>query len=126
MRSMRSAASGIIFMLMAAESALAAQGDMTTGSLRTFTVLLTTIAALFAVAWFAKKYGPFARMKKDLGLDILGQMPVGNKAHITLVRAGKSILLLGVTQNQVSLIKDLEEGDFEKAFGEIESRGGER
>ena len=115
----------IAFLIMSESWACAAANDMTTGSVRTFVVLIGTITALFALAWAARKYGPYAKVKKALGLDILGQMPVGSKAHLALVRVGKSILLLGVTQNQVSLIKDLKEGDFEETITAIEKREGE-
>ncbi len=113
------------FLIMMESRAFAAGNDMTAGSVRTFVVLIGTIAALFALAWAARKYGPYSKVKKALGLDILGQMPVGAKAHLALVRVGKSILLLGVTQNHVSLIKDLQAGDFEEAFQGIEKKEGE-
>ena len=100
---------------LAADSAPAAMG------FRTFTVLIGVIVGLFALAWAAKKYGPYARVKKTIGLDILGQVPVGPRAHLTMVRVGRSILLLGVTQNTVSLIKDLEQGDFEKVISEVDA-----
>lgn len=115
-----------IAILVASESwAYAAGNDLTTGNVKTFVVLIGTIAALFALAWAARKYGPYAKVKKALGLDILGQMPVGAKAHLALVRVGKSILLLGVTQNHVSLIKDLKAGDFEETIAGIEKQEGE-
>lgn len=116
----------IAFLIIAEPSAYAAANDMTAGSVKTFVVLIGTIAALFALAWAARRYGPYAKVKRALGLDILGQMPVGAKAHLALVRVGKSILLLGVTQNHVSLIKDLQSGDFEETFAGIEKQEGEK
>lgn len=114
----------IAVLIVTGSRAFAAEGDLTAGSVKTFVVLVGTIAALFALAWAARKYGPYAKVKKALGLDILGQMPVGAKAHLALVRVGKSILLLGVTQNQVSLIKDLKAGDFEETIAGIEKQEG--
>jgi flagellar biogenesis protein FliO len=46
------------------------------------------------------------------------QVPVGARANLALVRVGRSVLLIGVTQNTVTLIKDLEQGDFEKTIQE--------
>ncbi|HQG30983.1 MAG TPA: flagellar biosynthetic protein FliO [Deltaproteobacteria bacterium] len=115
----------IAFLLVTESWASAAAGDMTAGSVKPFVVLIGTIAALFALAWAARKYGPYSKVKKALGLDILGQMPVGAKAHLALVRVGKSILLLGVTQNHVSLIKDLKAGDFEETIQGIDKQEGE-
>ncbi len=115
----------IAFLILWESWACAATGDTTAGSARAFIVLIVTIAALFALAWAARKYGPYSKVKKALGLDILGQMPVGSKAHLALVRVGKSILLLGVTQNHVSLIKDLKAGDFEETIQGIDKQEGE-
>ena len=111
----------LTFLLAAAGPSLAAEGATDGMGFRTFAVLIGVIVGLFALAWAAKKYGPYARVRKAIGLDILGQVPVGPRAHLTMVRVGKSILLLGVTQNTVSLIKDLEQGDFEKIISEMEA-----
>ncbi len=108
-------------LLAAAGPSLAADGSPDGMGFRTFAVLVGVIVGLFALAWAAKKYGPYARVRKTIGLNILGQVPVGPRAHLTMVRVGKSILLLGVTQNTVSLIKDLEQGDFEKVISEVDA-----
>ncbi|MDT8272382.1 MAG: flagellar biosynthetic protein FliO [Desulfomonilia bacterium] len=93
-------------------------------SLRALSALIAVMALLFFLAWVLKRYGPVARVKKNLGLDILGQMALGAKSHLALVRVGKSILLLGVTSNSISLIKDMEGGDFEKALDEMKTAQG--
>lgn len=103
----------------AAAPCLAADSGGAELGFRTFAVLIGTIVGLFALAWAAKKYGPYAKVRKTIGLDILGQVPVGAKANLALVRVGKSTLLIGVTQNTVTLIKDLQQGDFEKTIQEI-------
>jgi flagellar biosynthetic protein FliO len=125
MRRLEPAIACIAVLIISESCAYASNGDMATGNARTFFALIGTIAALFALAWAARKYGPYSKVKKALGIDILGQMPVGAKAHIALVRVGKSILLLGVTQNNVSLIKDLQTGDFEETVAGMEKQGGE-
>ncbi|MGC9324894.1 MAG: flagellar biosynthetic protein FliO [Desulfomonilia bacterium] len=115
---------GLLLVLLIAglsEDLLAADVPVAGVSLRAITALIGVMALLFFLAWALKKYGPVARVKKNLGLDILGQMAIGAKAHLALVRVGRSILLLGVTQNTVSLIKDLEEGEFEKALEDMKA-----
>ena len=87
-------------------------------------MLIGTVIALFALAWAARQYGPYARVKRSMGLDVVGQIPVGAKAHLSLVRVGRSILVLGVTQNQVSLVKELEGSEFDKAFEQAQTEGG--
>jgi flagellar biogenesis protein FliO len=44
--------------------------------------------------------------------------------NLALIRVGKSILLVGVTANQVSLLKDMEEGDFEKSLSQATQNTG--
>lgn len=128
MKGVRKVLFSIFILLVSSGYALAAAAEVPPAGVdfKTFTVLIGVILALFTLAWAAKKYGPYTKMKKALGLNVLGQIPVGAKAHLSLVRVGKSILLLGVTQNNVSLIKDMGEGDFEKTMSGIElPEGGE-
>ncbi|HNY65724.1 MAG TPA: flagellar biosynthetic protein FliO [Deltaproteobacteria bacterium] len=113
----------VALLLTAADACAGETGPAAIG-FRTFAVLIGTVCALFALAWAARKYGPYARVKRGLGLSLIGQIPVGPRAHLTLVRVGRSVLLLGVTQNQVSLIKDLEGSDFDAVFTQAENKGG--
>lgn len=125
MNTWKTPASVVCFLLYPVMNAGSANAAPSSGvGFQAFAVLAGAIIALFALAWAARKYGPYARVKKALGLDVVGQVPVGMKANITLVRVGKSMLVLGVTQNRVCLIKDLGEGDFEKAINEAEFPGG--
>lgn len=112
-------------LLMASAPCLAAEGAPAAVDLGTFTVLVGVIAGLFVLAWAAKKYGPYARARKIFGLDILGQVPVGPKSNLALVRAGKTLLLLGVTQHTVTLIKDLGQDDFGRSIDEAGLTGRE-
>lgn len=104
--------------------AAAAEGEMAATGFRAFFFLMVIVAGLFLLAWALKKYGPVARVKKSLGLNVLGQVALSAKANLALIRVGKSILLVGVTQNNISLIKDLEEGEFEKAIEEFQTDRG--
>ncbi|HNQ85540.1 MAG TPA: flagellar biosynthetic protein FliO [Deltaproteobacteria bacterium] len=98
---------------------LAAEGGMAGTGLRAAFSLLLVIALMFGIAWVIKRYGPVARARKTFGLDVLGQVSVGSKATLALVRVGTSVLLLGVTANTVNLLKDIEQGDFEKSLSEF-------
>lgn len=95
--------------------AQAAEQPVVGPGLKTFGVALLFIALLGAAAWALKTYGPVARMRRTTGLDVVGRMPLTPKAGLALVQVGKTLLLVGVTQNQVNLIKDLGEIPFEKA-----------
>ncbi|HVN72799.1 MAG TPA: flagellar biosynthetic protein FliO [Desulfomonilia bacterium] len=104
--------------LFAADSGMASTG------LRAILSLLLIIALMFALAWALKRYGPMARVKKSFGLDILGQVGLGAKTNLTLIRVGRSILLIGVTSNTINLLKDMEEGDFERSLSQVSQQPG--
>ncbi|MGO9147446.1 MAG: FliO/MopB family protein [Desulfomonilia bacterium] len=99
-------------------------GGMASTGLRAIASLVLIIALMFTLAWAFKRYGPISRVKKSFGLDILGQVNLGAKVNLALIRVGKSILLIGVTANAVSLLKDMEEGDFEKSLSQVTSQTG--
>jgi len=93
--------------------------------LKSFGVAAVFIIILGAFAWALKTYGPAARIRRSSGLDIVGRVPLGPKAGLALVRVGRTLLLLGVTQDQVNLVKDLGEDSFEKVMGtELHDRRG--
>jgi flagellar biosynthetic protein FliO len=102
----------------------ASESGMASTSLKAIASLVLIIALMFTLAWAFKRYGPVSRVKKSFGLDILGQVSLGAKVNLALIRVGKSILLIGVTTNAVSLLKDMEEGDFEKSLSQLTSQMG--
>jgi flagellar protein FliO/FliZ len=102
----------------------AADSGMASTGLRSVLSLMLVISLMFALAWALKRYGPMAKVKKSLGLDILGQVSLGARVNIALIRVGKSVLLIGVTANTVSLLKDMDEGDFEKSLSQATGQTG--
>jgi len=102
----------------------AAETGMASTGLRAVFSLVLIIALMFGLAWAMKRYGPMAKVRKSFGLDILGQVSLGARVNLALVRVGRSVLLIGVTANQVSLLKDMEEGDFEKSLAQASQNMG--
>jgi flagellar protein FliO/FliZ len=113
----------IVFLLFSVPLQAAESGMASTG-LKAVLSLMLVIALMFALAWAIKRYGPMAKVKKSLGLDILGQVSLGARVNLALIRVGKSILLIGVTANTISLLKDMEEGDFEKSLSQATGQTG--
>jgi len=99
----------------------AAQADTGAVGFRSVLILVIVVAGLFVLAWALKKYGPTARVKKSLGLDVLGQVALNAKANLALVRVGTSVVLIGVTQNNITMIKELEQSEFDKAIDEFKT-----
>jgi flagellar protein FliO/FliZ len=115
----------VIFLLSSLPLHAAESGMASTG-LRAVLSLLLVIALMFVLAWALKRYGPISKVKKSFGLDILGQVSLGARVNLALIRVGKSILLIGVTANTVSLLKDMDEGDFEKSLSQADVQIGTR
>ncbi|MEN6476237.1 MAG: flagellar biosynthetic protein FliO [Syntrophaceae bacterium] len=115
----------IALLILCPGTLLAAGQPASDLGMKSFGVAVLFIAVLAAFAWALKTYGPAARIRKTSGLDIVGRVPLGPKAGLALVRVGKNLLLLGVTQDQVTLVKDLGEDSFEKAMGtQLDDRRG--
>ncbi|MCU0575692.1 MAG: flagellar biosynthetic protein FliO [Desulfobacterota bacterium] len=113
-----------ILLLGYSQPLLAAGTGMAGTGLRAVLSLLLVIAIMFGLAWVLRRYGPVARARKSFGLDVLGQVTLGAKAHLALIRVGKSVLLLGVTANTVNLLKDMEGNEFEKSLSQFTSPTG--
>lgn len=113
---MKPAVLPLILLVLPAVAQAAEQPAVGPG-LKSFGVALLFIVILGAAAWALKTYGPVARMRRSTGIDVVGRMPLTPKAALALVQVGKTLLLVGITQNQISLIKDLGETPFEKAVG---------
>ncbi len=105
---MRKLAATIALLLM--PSALLASDG---GYWQNFALLALVLAGMVATAWGLKRYGPVAGVKRNLNLEVMGQVPLNQRSSLALVRAGKQVLLLGVSQSSVTLLKELEEYDEE-------------
>lgn len=97
---------------LAAVPLQAAEGVPETGMMRTFAILGVIIVLLLGAAWAMKQYGPVARVRRTLGLEIKGQLALSPKAHLVMVKVGDDVLLLGVTAANITLIKDMGPMDF--------------
>jgi len=113
----------VLFIMVSAVTAFASDTTVADVGAKAFLSLLLIIILLFGLAWGMKRYGPVSRIRKTSGLEILGHVALGAKVHLSLVRIGKSVLLLGVTQNNISMIKDLDNTDFEKTLEALNKPG---
>lgn len=114
----------MVFLFGPAGPLFAVESGMAGTGLRAAASLLLVIALMFGLAWVIKRYGPVARARKTFGLDVLGQVSVGAKASVALVRVGRSVLILGVTSNSVNLLKDIEQGDFDRSLSDFTTQTG--
>ena len=95
--------------LFAAPHAAAAAAPVGAGGLVSVTLaLLVVLAAIFAVAWVARRV---RGMGNRLGnaIDVLADMPLGPKERAVLLRVGTEQILIGVAPGRVSALHVLRE-----------------
>jgi len=112
-----------IFLLMPLD-AFAGDIPFVGATAKMFVVLLIMVLVLVSLGWIMKKYGPIAKVRKTMGFEVVGQVPLNPKASLALVKVGKSSILIGVTHYGVTLIKDLGENTFDAFVNRSGSGGG--
>lgn len=58
--------------------------------------------------------------RRSLGLQVIARQGVGRKANVAIVRAGDKTLVIGVTEQQVSLLSELEHIELDHEANEID------
>jgi len=69
--------------------------------------LLMVLLLIFAAAWVLKKFNVVN--KSVSGMQVISSLPLGTKERLVVVQVADEQLLLGVSGQQVSLIKTLEQ-----------------
>ena len=67
--------------------------------------LLVVIAVILMLAWLAKKSRVFGSNHQQL--NVVATLPLGPKERIMVVQVGDEQLLVGVTGQQINLLKEL-------------------
>jgi flagellar protein FliO/FliZ len=94
--------------LFAAPAAATAPAAIGAGGLVSVTLaLLVVLAAIFALAWMARRLRRFGARAAG-ALEIIASMPLGAKERAVLVKVGEAQLLLGVAPGQVNTLHVLE------------------
>ena len=70
--------------------------------------LLLVLGAVFALAWVLKRVRTFGS-RVGGALDVLAQLPLGQKERVVLIRVGTAQILLGVAPGRVSTLYVLPE-----------------
>lgn len=68
--------------------------------------LLVVLAAIFAIAWIARRLRGMTRGGSQ-GIDVLAQAAVGPRERVVIVRVGNTRLLLGVAPGRVTHLHEL-------------------
>lgn len=76
--------------------------------LKTFAILLASVALVFGVLVLIKKYSnKFINQPNRIPLKILAKLPLNQKSFLCIVEAEGKLLLLGVTEKSINLISEL-------------------
>lgn len=88
--------------------------------LKTGSALFFILAMIFFGFWIIRRYGDKFGVGglKRAGMEILGQLPLGPKRHLTVVRYRGRLLVLGVTEHSVNLVTEIRETESKEEAGE--------
>ena len=76
--------------------------------LQIMTPLLMVIALIFIVAWLVKRFNPkLPSMGKEI--EMLSSTQLSTQSRLALIRVGGKDLLIGITPQSISLIKEFDE-----------------
>jgi flagellar protein FliO/FliZ len=93
----------------AAPSAVQTVAPSGIGSLGQVTLSLAIVlAVIFAAAWVLRRVRGFSKGSGST-LDVLAELPLGQKERAVLIRCGSTQLLLGVAPGRVSILHVLAE-----------------
>jgi flagellar protein FliO/FliZ len=89
--------------------------DILASSIKMITSLSIVLTLVFVIAYFAKKFmvSQNGFLSKGRMVKVLGSSYIGGKKNITMVEVGNEILLLGISQNNISMLTRLEKTDIE-------------
>jgi flagellar protein FliO/FliZ len=95
-------------MFAAPQSAPAAHAGGLGGLGEVTLALLLVLGAVFALAWLLKRLRGFGARAGN-GLEVIAQLPLGQKERAVLLRVGPSQVLLGVAPGRVNTLYVLPE-----------------
>jgi flagellar protein FliO/FliZ len=95
--------------LFAAPHAATSAAPVGAGGLASVTVaLLVVLAAIFAIAWVARRVRSFGNRGGN-AIDVLADVPLGPKERAVLLKVGAEQILIGVAPGHVSALHVLRE-----------------
>jgi flagellar protein FliO/FliZ len=77
---------------------------------QTFIALLFVIGLIFLFTYVYKKFNGqsnLSKIKKNTCIRMITTFPLGNKKFLAIVKIQEQFLMLGITQDSISLITDL-------------------
>lgn len=93
-------------------------------ALKDFLPLTVVLALILALAWIIKRYRPTQAMLGGGGvLEVVARLPVSSKQTLLLVRMGRQVVLLGQSQDTLSMLAEVNDPEeVSTLIGEVVSR----
>ena len=87
-----------------------------------FGSLLLVLGLMLGLAYVAKRFLPKQMVGATRGddLKLIQSLPLGPKSYVSLIEADGQRILVGVTEENINLIKALDNKNFEQAMLEVE------
>ncbi len=106
-----SLAMGAVILYPGRAWAQAMEYSLTSAALKMAGVLALVLAVLLGLVYLLKKFSPkFGRgALAGREMDLLAQYRLGPKKTLAVVRVGKRLLLLGVTEASINLLTEIED-----------------
>ncbi len=94
------------------------------GYFQSIGILLLLLAALWLFVWFLRKYARFNFIPRpgdfpSDGLRLEAQLPLGPRKGLAVVRFLNKRLLVGITDQQITLLQEVKDNDESMEFGTI-------
>lgn len=76
-------------------------------------MLLIVLSLIFLLAWFARRFNLSTALPARKGMRVIASQSLGTKEKLVIVQVGSEHLLLGVTAQNIRMLKTLPQ-DFEQ------------
>ncbi len=87
--------------------------SLTYSGFKVFAVLLIVVAMIVFIAYILRKVNLVGnRFIGGENFQIVSRFPLGERKYLFLVRIGKELILLGVTPQNITFIKEMEVDNF--------------
>jgi len=93
---------------------------------KTFITLITIIALIWAAVWALKKFVFARRENNAVSMRLVSTLVLGPKRNLSLVEIHGRFLVLGVTENSINMLAELNDVDLSKSHRSGGSAGREQ
>lgn len=86
-------------------------------------VIITCLAYLFTKYVVGMKQGMFQSAQKKESMRVINQMYLGKNQRLVIVKVMQKYMVLGVTENNVTMIREMEEQEIRPWIEEEDEKG---